>query len=712
MTFAGASDIDRVARGLAARLPAPLAPLARIAFNYRWSWHPEGPPLFREIDPDRFERDRENPLRLLQECSAEALHRVASNESFVARAEAIEREIREELDAPFAEGPVDPDRPVAFFCAEFGIHRSLPLYSGGLGVLAGDVLKASSDLRIPLVGVGLMYSQGQFHQRLDPVGWQHDYWLDSDPGRLPAALVHGEDGTLLTLKVPMRGRDVTTQIWRIDVGRVPLYLLDTDRAENEVVDRWITSRLYVGDRGLRIEQYTLLGVGGVRALRALGIDPGVLHLNEGHAAFAPLELAREEIQAGRPFDEALESARRRTVFTTHTPVAAGNETFAPNELTHLVGWLSRDLGVEPGTVLSLGRIRDDDIGGEVGITVLGLKLSRAANGVSARHGVVARTMWQPLYPDRLPEDVPIGHVTNGVHVPSWLAPAMRELLDRHLEPGWIERSSDPAVWKPVEGIPDEELWETRQRLREEFVRWLRERATNDRLAREEPARYVERAVTAFEPDVLTIGFARRVAAYKRLTLLIHDPERVGHLLGDSVPVQVVLAGKAHPQDDEAKRRLQALFELRWSPEVASRVAYVEDYDIGIASHLVSGCDVWVNLPRPPLEASGTSGMKSALNGGLNVSVLDGWWEEAFDGTNGWGIESDPSADPELQDRRDATAFYDVMEREVIPLYYERDERGSPRGWVERVRRSLLTNGPAFSANRMMEDYLGTTYRSP
>ena len=708
MRFAGAADVDRVARGLAARLPQRLSPLARLAFNYRWSWHPEGPPLFRELDPARFDRDRENPLRLLQEVSAEALHQAAVDEDYIARAEAVDRDVRAEVEAPYADGPVTEDHPVAFFCAEFGIHRSLPLYSGGLGVLAGDVLKASSDLRIPMVGVGLMYSQGQFHQRLDPVGWQHDYWVDSDPGRLPGALVHDEDGVPLTVTVPIQGRDVVAQIWRIDVGRVPLFLLDSFRPENTVVDRWITSRLYVGDREIRLAQYALLGPGGVRALRALAIDPCVLHLNEGHAAMAPLELAREEVAAGRSFEEAVASARSRTVFTTHTPVAAGNETYSPEEVLRVLGTLPRELGVEPASVLSLGRVREEDIAGDVGVTVLGLRLSRAANGVSARHGQVARTMWQPLFPGR-EQDVPIGHVTNGVHVPSWLAPAMRALLDRHLPAGWIERCEDPAVWAAVKDIPDEELWATRSALRSEFVGWVRDRATNDRMAREEPSRYVRAGATAFETDALTVGFARRVAAYKRLTLLVHDPVRVAHLLDGAAPVQVVLAGKAHPQDDEAKRRLQALFELRWRPEAASRVAYVEDYDIGVASQMVWGCDVWVNLPRPPLEASGTSGMKNALNGGLNVSVLDGWWEEACDDTNGWGIPSDPSADPELQDARDATAFYDTMEREVIPAFYDRDENGVPHEWVQRMKRSLITNAPRFSATRMMQDYLHGTY---
>jgi starch phosphorylase len=614
------------------------------------------------------------------------------------------------MAAPAADGPVTAERPVAFFCAEFGIHRSLPLYSGGLGVLAGDILMASSDLRIPMVGIGLMYSQGQFHQRLDPRGWQHDYWIDSDPERLPGALVTGGDGGALTITLPIRDRRVVAQIWRIDVGRVPLYLLDTERPENDVVDRWITSRLYVGDRDLRLAQYALLGRGGVRALRVLGIDPGVLHLNEGHAAMAPLELARDEVAAGRSFDDAVEAARARTVFTTHTPVEAGNESFSPEAFLGLLGGLPDELGVAPETVLDLGRARPGE--GDVGITVLGLRLSRSANGVSARHGQVARAMWRPLYPDAgSEEDVPIGHVTNGVHVATWMSPPMMELLDRFLPEGWLMRSDDPAVWAAVKDIPDDELWATRAALRSQLVDWLHERATNDRLAREEPSADVLAGASAFDPDALTVGFARRVAAYKRLTLLAFDPDRVASLLRGPRAGQVVMAGKAHSQDDEAKRRLRDLFRVKWSPEVGSRVAYVEDYDLAIASHLVWGCDVWVNLPRPPLEASGTSGMKSALNGGLNVSVLDGWWEEAWDETNGWGITSTSSGpdDAAEQDRRDATAFYDTMEHEVVPMFHDRDDAGIPREWVQRVKRSLITNGPRFSATRMMRDYLQQVY---
>ena len=709
----GAQDVARSVAELAARIPDQLAPLARLAFNYRWSWMPGGPELFRRVDADRFALCRENPVRLLLEATTARLEEAARNHDLVHRAEQLGADLDAELAHPPDDGVVPADRPVAFFCAEFGIHESLPIYSGGLGVLAGDILKEASDRRIPLVGIGLMYANGQFHQRLDPTGWQHDYWIPSDPERLAAALVTAEDGRPLTISLPIRGRDVVAQVWRLDVGRVPLFLLDANRPENGITDRWITSRLYVGDRTTRLAQYALLGVGGVRALRAMGIEAGVVHVNEGHAAFAALELIRELVAVGEGFDEALEEARSRMVFTTHTPVAAGNESYRPDEVETVLGKLFAEMGADREQLLGLGRIRPDDPDDAVGMTVLGLRASRSANGVSLRHGQVARSMWQPLYPEVAEENVPIGHVTNGVHLPTWMALPMRRLLDRYLGPAWEDRAGDPGLWQGIDDIPDQELWETRCGLRADLVRWLRERAVTDRLAREEPSSYVERAIEAFEADALTLGFARRVAAYKRLDLLIREPDRVKKLLSGPEPIQVILAGKAHPQDDEAKRRLQRLFELKWSARVGSRVAYIEDYDMSVAARLVSGCDVWINLPRPPLEASGTSGMKAALNGALNLSILDGWWEEAHEpgDTNGWGIDGSPPSDPEREDERDAAAFYDIVQNEVIGLFFDRDEHGVPRGWVRRMKASLRTVGSRFTATRMMSDYLAGPYRT-
>lgn len=709
MSRDGVDDIVRAAEDLAQRLPQPLSPLATLAFNYAWTWSPGGSDLFRSIDPARFGRTRQNPVRLLQEVPAATLARLAQDREFVERAETLAAGLRTELDRPADLERSSGDGPVAFFCAEFGVHSSLPIYAGGLGVLAGDLLKEASDRALPMVGVGLMYTQGYFHQRLDRHGWQHEYWVETDAERLPAALVTREDGTPLTITVPIRGRDVLVQVWRVDVGRVPLFLLDTELPGNGIIERWITARLYIGDRSTRLSQYALLGVGGVRALRAMGIEPSVIHLNEGHAAFAPLALAGDEVAAGHDPQEALAAARERTVFTTHTPVPAGNETFEAKEVLETLGDLARSL--DPDTIVGLGRSGPDDLNG-IGMTTLGLRLSRSANGVSRRHGEVARRMWRPLFGGAAEEEVPIEHITNGVHLPSWMAPPMRELLDRHLGNGWERRAPDAAVWEAAERIPDEEVWAVRNEMRSDLVDYLRRKTALDLLGRGAAEDDVREAFEEFDPHALTVGFARRVATYKRLYLLTYDSDRALRILMGPPPVQLFLAGKAHPRDEEAKGVLQNLFGLGRTARVASRVAYLEDYDIAMAARLVGGCDVWVNLPRRPLEASGTSGMKAALNGGLNLSVLDGWWAEAYDGVNGWAVDGSESQDPSEQDGADSTAFYDLLEREVLPLFYDRDETGIPRGWVRRVKTSLRTAGSTFTTARTLGEYVERVYRPP
>jgi starch phosphorylase len=602
------------------------------------------------------------------------------------------------------------DRPIAFLCAEYGVHRSLPTYGGGLGVLAGDILKEASDMALPFVAVGILYRQANFHQRFDLSGWQHEYWIESDPDRLPAALVTGFDGLPVTITVPLRGREVVLQIWRVDVGRVPLYLLDAARPENSRADRWITARLYVGDRTIRLAQYAVLGIGGVRALRALGIDPAVIHLNEGHAALAPLELARVAVAEGHPFRDALAGARERTVFTTHTPVPAGNETYGAEEIRRVLGDVSSYLETDEASVLGLDRSRPEDPDEPLGLTVLGIRASRSTNAVSRTHGQVSRLMWHHLFPGGSVEDVPIRHVTNGVHLPTWMAPPMRWLLDLYLGEGWHRRAADPSTWEGVQDIPDEELWSVRAQVRADLVEYVRDRAVLDRLARGESTEYAEAGGRAFDPNALTLGFARRVAAYKRLSLLIHEPDRAHQLLHGPRPVQVVLAGKAHPSDEEAKQILKQVFSEKWGLNDAERVVFLEDYDMGVAARLVAGCDVWINVPRPPLEASGTSGMKSAVNGGLQLSVLDGWWAEAYDGTNGWALSGEVDGDHDAQDARDGRALYDLLEREVVPSFYDRDRSGIPADWVRRVKASLITIGPRFCATRMMREYLETTYR--
>jgi starch phosphorylase len=692
----GREDIARAAAELAERLPQALAPLARLAYNYRWSWLPGGTDLFRSIDGERFERCLQNPVRLLQESSTRSLRRAAADEQLLERAGAAESFIKADLDRD-PDPAVDP-APVAFLCAEYAVHESLPVYSGGLGVLAGDLLKEASDRSVPLVAVGLMYRRGYFRQRIDAAGMQHEYWVDTDPERLPAALVTNDDGVPLTVTVPIGEAEVSARIWRVEVGRVPLFLLDTDHPGNGPLERWITARLYDGDEQTRLAQYVLLGAGGVRALRALGIDPGVIHLNEGHAALAPFELAREL--------GSLDAARARTVFTTHTPVPAGNDSYPPE----VIAPLASAVGMPVEDLIALGRTHPEDQGEKFGVTQAALRVSRAANAVSRRHGEVAREMWSALWPDRSVDEVPIGHVTNGVHFPTWVGEPMRELLARYLGEDWLERAADPEAWSGVDQIPDAELWTVRERQRADLIEFIRERSVTDRLVRGDARAYVEAAARAFDPDALTLGFARRVATYKRLDLLTRDPERTMALLGGERPVQVVLAGKAHPRDEDAKQVLTRLFGLKWSPVIAERVVFLDDYDMATAAHLVQGCDVWVNLPRPPLEASGTSGMKAAVNGALQLSVLDGWWAEAYEPEIGWALPGEVDGDHEAQDERDAAAFHGLLADEIVPAFYARADREPPAEWLARVRASLKALGPRFCAARMLRDYVEGQYR--
>jgi starch phosphorylase len=710
---AGRDDIDRAASALASRLPWPLAVLARLAYNYRWSWLADGPDVFRAVDPGRWRACGGNPVRLLEEASAEALLRAASDASLVARAEAVERAVRDDLARPASTAAVAEDRPVAYFSAEFAVHVSLPIYSGGLGALAGDLLKEASDRALPFVGVGLMYRRGYFRQRIDATGWQQEYWVPTDPERTPAVLVtQGDERAPVRVTVPVGDQDVVAQVWRVDVGRVPLLLLDTELPENARMARWITSRLYDGDPDTRLAQYTVLGVGGIAALRALGVEPGIVHMNEGHAAFTALETARGGVAAGADFDRALDAARGRTVFTTHTPVPAGNDTYPPDQLAGVLRRLAEGCGVEPWRFVRLGRTHPDDDGEPFGVTQLALRASRAANGVSRRHGGVAREMWHGLWPDRAVDDVPIAHVTNGVHVPSWVGAPMRRLLDRHLGEGWARRLLDEGVADRIEAIPDEELWAVRCEQRRLLIEFVRDRSVLERASRGEPRHYAEAAAHAFDPDALTVGFARRVATYKRLYLLLHDMHRSLELVRGDRPLQFVLAGKAHPRDDDAKRVVQHVFGIRGEEGVAGRVVFLEDYDLGVAARLVRGCDVWVNVPRPPLEASGTSGMKSAVNGGLQLSVLDGWWAEAYDGENGWALDGHPDPDHGAQDARHADELLRVLDQDVLGEFHHRDEAGVPRAWVARVKRSMRTNIPRFSAARMLRDYEERMYRTP
>lgn len=704
----GSSSIAHAVEGLASRLPRDLEPLAYIAYNYGWSWSRTGRSLFRRLDPERWAISGRNPVRLLYDLDADRLAALTKDPSIVADAHELLNELeRHREEPPVHIGDATLTHPIAYLCAEFAIHVSLPIYSGGLGVLAGDILKEASDARFPMVGVGLLYRDGYFHQRMDASGWQHEYWTPTDPARTPAVLVRDTHGEPLTVSIPLRGRDIVVQIWRVNVGRIPLFLLDAERPENSLQDRWITSRLYVSDKRVRLSQYALLGAVSIRALRAMGYEPAVVHLNEGHGALAPLELARGVRTADESFGEALERIRSRVVFTTHTPVAAGNEGYSTAEVTEVLGDYPSVLGVSVDDFLTLGKPDQSADTNTFVMTPVGLRVSHLSNAVSERHGEVAREMWTPLFPDTPTQDVPITHVTNGVHLPTWMALPMRQLMDRHLPSGWESSAHLAATWAAVEEIPDKELWDARCQLRSELLSSVRPQIISDRLSRNESKEFVDGAVHGFTPDLLTIGFARRMATYKRLHLLVRDAARFEGLLSSGT--QILVAGKAHPQDDDGKREVQELFHIKEHPLVAERVAFLDDYDLDLGQRLVAGCDAWINVPRPPMEASGTSGMKVVLNGGLNISILDGWWCEGFDGSNGWSLGADPAENEAAQDEHDANLLYETFERQVVPLFYDRGDDGIPHRWLRMVKHSFMTLAPRFCARRMIDDYARIGY---
>ncbi len=687
--------------------------LDALARNMLWSWQPEVAALFRDLDPVRWRELDHNPLALLAELTPERIERRARELALHSRIHNAHRRMEEYLAPGATWGRIHAGvltaRPVAYFSAEFGIHESLPIYSGGLGVLAGDHIKSASDLGVPLVAIGLFYQQGFFTQRLDGDAWQREEYRDLDVEKLPLAPVVGADGEPVLISIETRTGVLHARLWRVAVGRVTLLLLDSNVPGNRPEDRPLTSRLYGGDLRNRIRQELILGIGGMRALRAVGVTPGVLHVNEGHSAFAMLERTREMMQGdGIGFDEACGHVAELTCFTTHTPVEAGHDRFPPGLLEEHLGPLGDALGLSTDRLLGMGRIDKHNFDEEFCMTVLALKLSRRANGVSSLHGHVSRRMWQSLWPSRSADEVPIGHVTNGVHVHSWLAPQMRQLYDRHMGPDWTSRSAEPEAWAAIDRVDDGELWETHEVLKSGLIEFARSREI---AARERRGESADGVATLFDPEVLTIGFARRFATYKRATLLLHDLERLRPLLeSERTPIQLVFAGKAHPHDHPGKELLQRIARLSHEPPFAGRVVFLEDYDINLGRHLVQGVDVWLNNPRRPLEASGTSGQKVVLNGGLNLSILDGWWAEAYDGWNGFAIGmGDSHVSTEIQDRRDAENLYRVLEEEVVPLYYTRDADDLPRGWIARMKHSIRSLGWRFNADRMVMDYVRHGY---
>jgi len=705
--------------GGATTLPETIAALERISRNYWWSWNQDGQAVFRDLDQEVWDLCEHNPRRLLKEAPQYSLMRKATDPVYIERV----RRVAEGFDAYMAAGAdtwaarnargLTHERPVAYFCAEFGVHHSLPLYSGGLGILAGDHLKSASDLGLPLVAVGLLYHHGYFRQRLRRDGWQEEAYQQINVGDLPMRLVRGEDGEPVRIELDVRGHTVLVQAWRVEVGRVTLYLLDTNVEGNNEIDRLITGHLYGGDRETRCVQEMVLGIGGVRLLRRLGIDPHVFHLNEGHSAFLTLELARELLEGGAAFEEAAREVRSRCAFTTHTPVAAGHDEFVAALIEKCFGegyW--RGLGLSREEFLNLGRVNEGDEEELFGLTPLALRMCRSSNGVSRKHGEVSRELWNKMWPERRVEEVPITSVTNGVHAPTWVSPLLRSLFEEHVGAGWTEVLHDAEAWsRAVDRIGDEELWKVRCLQRKRLIAFVRERLFEARLQQHEPRSYAEAALGMFDPESLTIGFARRVAAYKRWGLILTEPERLRRLLLDADrPVQFLFAGKAHPQDQGAKLILQQIAQWKLDPEIMQRAVFLQDYDQEIARQLVQSVDVWMNVPRRPLEASGTSGEKVALNGGLNLSVLDGWWLEGYDGRNGWAVgDATLTETVEEMDKRDAESLYRVLESEVVPTFYERDERGVPRRWVEMTRHAIRTLAPAFNSDRMVRDYALRVY---
>ena len=682
-----------------------------LARNLWWSWDHDSVALFRDLDPVPWRQCNHNPISLLAEIPLAGIERRAAELVLHSRINYAYRRQLEYLDADRTWGAryagVLRPRPVAYFSAEFGLHESVPIYSGGLGILAGDHIKSASDLDIPLVGIGLFYGQGYFRQRLDAEGWQQEEYIQTDVNQQPMEIAIGKNGEPVTVQIETRTGCIRARVWRVKVGRCDLLLLDSNVEGNAPEDRELTSRLYGGDGRIRIRQELLLGIGGFRALKAMGVTPGVFHLNEGHSAFVVLEAIHNCMQEeGLGFDLAVPGVSREVVFTTHTPVPAGHDRFNADLIEEHLGPLRESLGLSRERLMDMGRENPGNKDEDFCMTVLGLRIARRANAVSALHGEVSRAMWKGLTPGKTEDRVPIGHITNGVHVPSWLAPQMSRLYDRHLGAGWQQHGAEARIWEGIENVDDGELWETHLSLKLQLLEFVRSRAVKQAELRGESAEARIRLGGILSPDALTIGFARRFATYKRANLILADIEKLASMVNDPKrPVQFVFAGKAHPLDEPGKRVLQQIARMMRDSQFADKFVFVEDYDINVGRHFVQGVDVWLNNPRRPLEASGTSGQKVVLNGGLNLSVLDGWWAEAYDGQNGFAIGTGRThSNMNVHDTRDGEDLYRVLREEVIPLYYHRDRDGLPRGWIKRMKRTIRTLGWRFNADRMVMDY--------
>jgi len=695
-------------------LPHSLNRLSELAHNLWWSWTLEARQLFEMIDPTLWFLTNHNPVKLLADVKPAQLTKLAEDPSFLRHYSAVFRLFDEYLaNKKSWTGTHYADltkATIAYFSAEFGLHTSVPIYSGGLGILAGDHCKEASDLGLPLVGVGFMYPQGYFRQRITPEGWQEAAYAPFNREESPIHLAQTPAGQPCRFTVDLGGRRVTAAVWRVQVGRVPLFLIDTDVPENSPEDRALSARLYGGDQEMRLCQEMLLGIGGVRMLRALGISPSVWHANEGHSAFLTLERVRELVHQGSSHAEACEIVRQSTVFTTHTPVPAGHDVFPHHLIERYFAGYWEQVGLSREEFLSLGETRTSH-GHGFNMTALVMRLSAHVNGVSREHGRVTREMWQHFWPGLQPDQIPIRSVTNGIHAPTWIAPELHHLYSKSLSPTWTDTCDDPAMWQRVMDIPDHELWAVRQTTKRKLMSFIRERARNGWMhGHVQPSQVIARG-TLLDPEALTIGFARRFATYKRATLLFRDLERLKQLLQDRWrPVQLIFAGKAHPADEPGRYFIHEVMSFCHDHKLGGRIAFLEDYEMHMAKYLVQGVDIWLNTPRFPMEASGTSGMKAALNGALNLSVLDGWWVEGYNGANGWGIQPlGEHADTQAQDHHEAEQLYRVLEQEAVPLFYQRDRDGVPRGWLRMVKECIRTIAPQFCTTRMVKDYVSLLY---
>ncbi|MDD2942414.1 MAG: alpha-glucan family phosphorylase [bacterium] len=701
-----AFDIFRVK----ATFPEELSALHELAHNLRWSWRHDTIELFRRLDPDLWESTNHNPVRILGMIEQKTLEQLVDDDAFMAHLYRAYEDLQEYLaESTWYESNYGATKSplYAYFSMEFGLTECLPVYSGGLGILAGDHLKSASDLGIPLVGIGLLYQQGYFQQYLNSDGWQQETYPFNDFYNLPIKLEVNPDGSPLTVSVTMVGRVVHCRIWRAVVGRVKLYLLDTNDPRNSPDDRHITNQLYGGDAETRIKQEIVLGIAGKRALRALGLNIHVCHMNEGHAAFMALERLNLRINEDKlDFDSALQVVRSGTIFTTHTPVPAGIDNFPADLIeTYLKDFCSESkIAIEK--ILPLGRSEPEHQHQPFNMALLALRTTSYANGVSELHGAVSREMWQAIWPQIPIEEVPIKHITNGIHTQSWVSGEMAALLTRYLGPDWMLKPGDQSIWRRVEKIPEVELWRVHERRRETLVSFARSRAAEQSRRRGGSQREINAATEILNPEALTIGFARRFATYKRATLLLRDPARLKKLLSDNEkPVQIIIAGKAHPRDNAGKELIRQWLHFASREGLERQVIFLENYDMNVARYLVEGVDIWLNNPRRPMEASGTSGMKVIANGGLNLSVLDGWWAEGYHPDLGWSIgNGEEYSDSNYQDDVESTSLYNSLEHDIIPLFYRRSSDGLPREWVKRMKRSMSSIGAIFNTNRMVKEY--------